>query len=196
MVDYLVHYYRRGGEPFQSLSDLPDADAIRLMQELYVEGSVFWERFKDPREYLDARRGVEAWLYREFVAQGGAPCTPRPIYLVLGHSRWAESMVDPATLASTAEIEVPLSIFRESEVSFTYPDSMVSMMVAAAKEPAHFQEGYHGELFTLARIREVVERKGMPEEGWQTNVPRSLAHYIEAQVWNRDLLWEWYRARC
>lgn len=196
MVDYLVHYYRRGCEPFQSLTELPDAEAIRLMHELYVEGSIFWERFKEPKDYLSARKAVEAWMYGEFLAQGGEPRMSRPIYMVLGRSRWAESVMDPVTAATTAEIEVPLSLFRESDVSFTYPDSMVSMMVAAAKDPALFQEGYHGELFTLERIREVVERKGMPEEGWQTNVPRSLAHYIEAQVWNRAVLWEWYRARC
>jgi len=195
VVDFLIHYYRRGEEPFRSLTDLCDADALRLMRQLYTEGSVFWERFKDPEDYLAARRRIEAWMYDEFVAQGGMPQERRPIYMTLGRSRWAESVVDPLTTAMTTEIEVPLAIFQDSDVSFTYPDSMVSMMVAAARDPSTFQPGYHGELFTRERIREIVERKGMPEEGWETRVPRRLAHYIEVQVWNREPIRRWYRGR-
>ncbi len=195
MVDFLIHYYRRGAEPFRSLTDLCDAEALRLMGELYAEGSVFWERFKDPQDYLVTRRRIEAWMYEEFVAQGGTPRERRPIYLTLGRSRWAESVVDPLTAATTSEIEVPLAIFQDADLSFTYPDSMVSTMVAASRDPSTFQPGYHGELFTLLRIREIVERKGMPDDGWETRVPRRLAHYIEAQVWNRDPLREWYRGR-
>ena len=35
-------------------------------------------------------------------------------------------MADAATLATTAEMQIPLPILRECDVSFTYPDSMIS----------------------------------------------------------------------
>lgn len=66
MIDYLIHYYRTGSEPFRSLSGLPDEDAIEIMRRLYVPGSVIWERFKDPAETLQRRREMEAWLRAEF----------------------------------------------------------------------------------------------------------------------------------
>jgi hypothetical protein len=84
MIDYLIHFYRRGTEPFRSLSALSDRDAMQIMQDLYVEGAVFWERFKDPSQYLRTRRQIEQWLRREFIAKGGAPQESWPIYMILG----------------------------------------------------------------------------------------------------------------
>lgn len=34
MIDYLTYYYRRGTEPFRSLSALSDEEAIEIMAEL------------------------------------------------------------------------------------------------------------------------------------------------------------------
>lgn len=188
VVDYLVHYYRKGTEPFRSLSALPEEDALRIMKSLYVEGSVVWERFRDPQQYLVERRQTEEWLRREFIAKGGSPQEPYPIYTVLGRSRWMLKMAGAATLATTAEIQIPLSILRECDVSFTYPDSMISHWFGVDQPPEYFQPDYHGKVFTLSEICSIVAIKGLPEEGWETNVPSSLAHYIEAQVWNREPL--------
>ena len=122
------------------------------MQDLYIEGSVFWERFEDPDQYLRTRRQIEQWLYQEFIAKGGAPQQSYPIYMMLGRSKWLLTAVDAATLATTAEIQVPLSLFQECDVSFTYPDSMVSFLVANQKESEYYLPDYHGKLFTLSEI--------------------------------------------
>ena len=193
MVDYLTYHYRRGTEPFSSLSALPDMDAVQRMKDLYVEGSVMWERFKDPHQYLQNRRQTEQWLHKEFIAKGGDPQETYPIYMMLGRSKWADRMADAATLATTVEMEIPLSIFRECDVSFTYPDSMISHWFGRDKPIEYYQPDYHGKVFTLSEILSIVEIKGLPEEGWETNTPASLPHYIEAQVWNRILLLEYKR---
>ena len=184
MIDYLIHYYRKGSQPFRSLSALPDGEALEIMKGLYIEGSVFWERFKDPWEYLQARRLTEHWLREAFIAKGGQPQELYPVYMILGRSKWVERMGDPATLAATAEIQVPLSIFGEGDLSFTYPDSMVTLLMESQKNPACYQPDYHGKLFTRAEMLAIVAVKGLPEEGWETGAPERLAHYVEAQVWN------------
>lgn len=191
MIDYLIHFYRSGTQPFQSLSALSDMDALQIMEGLYIEGAVIWERFKDPAQYLQARRQVEAWLRHEFVAKGGAPVESYPIYMVLGRSKWLDTAADAATLATTAEIQVPLALFGERDVSFTYPDSMVSWLLANQKEAEYYLPDYHGKLFTLSEIRAVVEANGQPGEKWGTNLPSFFANYIEAQVWNRKPLLEY-----
>lgn len=104
MIDYLIHFYKSGTEPFRSLSALPDREAIQIMQDLYVEGAVFWERFEDPNQYLRTRRQIEQWLRQEFIAKGGAPQETYPIYMILGRSKWLLTAIDAATLATTAEI--------------------------------------------------------------------------------------------
>jgi len=195
VIDFLIHYYRTGTEPFRSLSALPDAEAIEIMRSLYVEGSVIWERFKDPVDYLQGRRQIEAWLRQEFIRLGGQPQDQSPIYLVLGRSKWVERMADPATLSTTSAIQVPLSILGESDVSFTYPDSMVSYFLELRQDPEVYQPGYHGRVFTLSQIRKIVDEKGLPEEGWVTKTAADVAHYVEAQVWNCRLLEEYWRGR-
>jgi len=188
MIDYLVHAYKRDTEPFRSLSALSDVEAVDIMKDLYVEGSVFWERFKDPAGYLQLRRQVEDWLRSEFIAKGGKPRASYPVYMMLGRSRWVQTMLDATTLATTRELQVPLSIFRECDLSFTYPDSMVSFILNDQRDPEYYLPEYHGKVFTLCEMRSIVEANGLPGWKWGTNLPGDLANYIEAQIWNHKPL--------
>jgi hypothetical protein len=182
MVDYLTHYYQRGTPPFRSLSTLPDDEALHLMTALCDE-TLFGERFKDPLNYLHNRRRTEAWVRAEFSAKGGRPVEPYPIYMVLGFSSWIERAV-PITF-STCKIRFPLAIFQEGDVSFTYPDSMISNWFGQDQPIEYYQPEYHGKVFTRSEILAIVAARGLPEDGWEPRLPDHLAPYIEAQVWNR-----------
>jgi hypothetical protein len=191
MVDYLLHVYRKGSPPFRTLSILPEKEALRIMQRLYLEGSIFWERFKEPKSYLDFRKQVELAVRAAFAQKGGKPRDQHPIYLVLGSPKWMQTVSDPKTLETTELIRVPLSSVSEDQLSFTYPDSMVSALMAAEKNPEYYEPDYHGQVFTLSEMRKIIAKKGLPGEGWETRMPRHFAHYIEAQVWNRKALVEY-----
>jgi hypothetical protein len=191
MIDYLVHLYKSNTEPFRTLSILPEEDAIRIMQSLYMAGSIFWERFEDPVAYLRLRKQIEQHIRQAFIAKGGMPREPHPIYMAFGRTRWMLNDLDAVTLATTTEIEVPLSFFEECDVSFTYPDSMVSFLLANEKESEYYLPDYHGKVFTLSEIRSIVESSGLPGEKWGTNLPSSIPNYIEAQVWNHEPLLEY-----
>jgi hypothetical protein len=195
MVDYLIHFYKRGSRPFQSLSALPEREALSLMHSLYIEGSVFWERFQDPCEYLRFRRQVEGNLYKQFQDKGGRPKHDYPIYLMVGRPGWVVEAGDPITLQTTDEIRVPLSILREDEVSFTYPDSMVSALICQHKDASYYEPEYHGKAFTLQEMERIISVRGLPGEGWETSMPKHYAHYIEAQVWNKSVLEDYLTSR-
>ena len=98
--------------------------------------------------------------------------------------------LDDVTLATTTEIEVPLTLFEECDVSFTYPDSMVSFLLAREKESAYYLPDFHGKVFTLSEILSIVESSGLPGEKWGTNLPSAMPNYIEAQVWKYEPLLE------
>jgi hypothetical protein len=181
VIDFLTYYYKRGTEPFRSLSALPDEEAIKIMEGL-CDDTPFGARFKDPAQYLRNRRQTEQWVREEFVAKGGQPRAAFPIPMVLGSSPWmVKNAPNPAL---HAEICIPLSIFNEQDVSFTYPDSMISYWFGTEKPGEYFQPEYHGKVFTLSEMLTIVELKGLPEQGWKANLPSHLAPYIEAQVWN------------
>jgi len=188
MVDYLLHIYRKGSRPFQTLSDLPEAMALQIMEQLYIEGAVFWERFKEPRSYLSFRKQVEQTMRAAFKNKGGKPINEHPIYLIVGRPKWMDIVSDEKTLQTTEILRVPLSMIKRESVSFTYPDSMVSALIAAEQNPDYYEPEYHGKVFTFDEMMDIIEKKGLPGEGWETRMPKHYAHYIEAQVWDRSIL--------
>jgi hypothetical protein len=188
VIDYLLHLYKRDTEPFRTLSGLAEEEAVAIMQSLYVAGSIFWERFEDPVAYLRLRKQIEGSIRELFIAKGGRPKEAHPIYMAFGRTKWMQAGLDAVTLATTTEIEVPLSLFQESEVSFTYPDSMVSYFLAKEKEADYYLPDFYGKVFTLPEIRSIVEASGLPGELWGNRLPGSTPNYIEAQVWNHEPL--------
>ena len=192
MIDYLTHYYMPGTPPFRSLSALPEDEAIRIMESLYDEHSLVMVRFKNPRQYLQDRKRSEQWVREAFIRKGGKPQDCYPHYMVLGESKWivrATGNPDPPKLC------IPLSAFAEGDVSFTYPDSMISFWFGSEKPAEYFMADYHGVVFTRSEILTIVARKGMPEDAWESHLPDELAPYIEAQVWNHKPLFAYSQAQ-
>jgi hypothetical protein len=190
VIDYLTYYYKRGTEPFRSLSALSDEEAIKIMGEL-CDDTPFGRRFKDPVQYMRNRKQAEQWVREEFITKGGQPRSIYPIPMVLGESKWM--VKHSPTPEAHGEIRISLSVFTEHEVSFTYPDSMLSLWFSKEKPAEYYQPEYHGKVFTLFEILSIVKSKGLPEEEWKTSLPGDLAPYIEAQVWNHEPLLKYQR---
>jgi hypothetical protein len=188
MIDFLTYYYENGSVPFRCISELPDESAVHIMRELYRRhrGSVLYERFSHPEDYLRERRETEKWVRSEFTAKGGRPAAEHPVSMVLGSSTWIER--NAPDRRKHGEIQLPLALFSETDVSFTFPDSMVSRWLGAARPEEYFLPDFHGKVFTLGEIRKIVEALGLPEEKWGIPLPPDTGPYIEAQVWNRSPL--------
>ena len=157
--------------------------------EKLCDDTAYGERFKNPIQYLKNRKDTEQWVRAEFITKGGRPKDPYPIPMVLGSSKWLEEAAPDRE--KHGEIRIPLSIFTEYDVSFTYPDSMISHWFGWEKPEGYYQPDLHGRIFTLPEILSIVGEKGLPEDDWDTNLPSHLAPYIEAQVWRHELLLEY-----
>jgi hypothetical protein len=191
LIDYITHYYDRKAIPFRSLSSLSDEKAIKIMKSLYNEETEFSIRFKDPVQYLNNRRATEKWVRNEFIKKGGNPDEKHPIYTILGESKWLKKQ-KPKNIEE-ATIKLPLSIFQESDISFTYPDSMVSRWLAQSKPEKIYNKLYHGKIFLMSEILDIVNQKGIPEEDWNLNLPENMPTYIEGQVWNYKPIFEYIK---
>jgi hypothetical protein len=155
------------------------------MQGLYDQ-TVFGSRFKDPAQYLRGRKQAEQWVRQKFLEKGGCPRQAHPVYMVLGSSAWISRHAQEGE--AICETRVPLSAFRPGDVSFTYPDSMISLWFGSDRPAEYYLPDYHGQVFTLPEILAIVAEHGVPEECWDTHLPDDLAPYIEAQVWNCEPL--------
>jgi hypothetical protein len=165
---YITHYYRRGTPPFQSLSSLPEDQALDLMR-LLADDTPFGARFKDPEGYLQNRRTSEAWVRSEFIRKGGRPQLDYPIYFVLGESQWLVKNAPDRSLHQA--IQISLTAFDEGDLSFTYPDSMISFWLGHDPTSVLYLPEFHGKVFTRREILALVDRMGDPEGGWGRNLP-------------------------
>ena len=121
--DYATHYFLKDKEPFLNLSDLPEDKLQSVVKELDSRRtkSNRFNRVYGGR-YMELRRKTEHKLRDLFILAGGEPKRKVPHYFVLGESYWFKNLC-----SDTCEIKIPLSYFPSNAISFTYPDSFVSM---------------------------------------------------------------------
>jgi len=154
--------------------ELSDQDIINFMISNIPDDAIF---HKNPERYIQRRKETEKWLYQSFHALGGTPATIHPIYMTLGASSYIES-----TGHYNARHEFPLSLFPKSVVSFTYPDSYVSRLLAE-KPNEYFNPKFHGKVFTMSELGRLLEDPSVHNEAWRSE-KRKYDFFIEAQIWD------------
>jgi hypothetical protein len=183
MPTYITHYFVRGFEPFRSISDLDDASWQRLcgvLADRRAKDPTYHRRF-GPR-YRGVRLEAEEELRSRFKLIGGRVERTAPIYFCLGSSEWWRGFCDHD------EIRIELSDVDPETISFTYPDSLTSMGMLARFGIHHEAKPYHGKVFGLEQIGEVVREFGIPTgvspSGYREYHKEGLEIYIEAQLWS------------
>jgi hypothetical protein len=180
---FLTHYYHQNDRPFQSLSALTDRSALAIITNLQHRQGLVYRRFKDPENYLKLRCETEHWLRTEFIKKGGKPVTNYPQYFVVDRSVWIEAGYQ----GNFNLVQIPLTAFNSEQISFTYPDSMVSYWLQSHSDKDYYQHEYHGRVFSIDEITEIIDRFGIPDREWQNRSERKYDLFIEAQVWSDDL---------
>jgi hypothetical protein len=176
----LTHYYHPDDEPFQTLSCLSEADALQVITSLQQRTGAVYRRFRQPVEYLRQRRETEAWLRAEFIKKGGQPISEYPQYFVVDRAAWIEDGYN----GQSRMIQMSIADFHPQRVSFTYPDSMISYWLKSQSERVFYHHEYHGRVFGLREISQIIEQFGIPDTEWQTEPNRKYDLFIEAQVWD------------
>ena len=178
----LFYYYETAREPFLSISELEPGRFSALMDDLGIADVVdnrFDEKWKRDF-YLFFRPYTERKIRERFIQKGGKPTLIAPRYMTLGATTWFLDWYENA-----AAIEIPLTEIPSTSISFTYPDSMMSLLIAEDRyEPfARFKMPYHGEVFRLEELHGLIADYGLPDE----SDPRNLEYgnrIIEAQIWD------------
>ena len=171
--DFLVHYYEATDRPFRNLSDLPEAEAEAVLQQIRRAGDRFASQRAD--DYLTVRRGLEALVREKFIAKGGKPQRQRPHYLVVGDCPWLKHWY-----RNGCELRIALTAFRMEQVSFTYGDTFPAMRYEDDKP-------YRKQVYTLTELPGLIEQYGLPQL-WNAEGKLGPDRYIEAQVWDDEAL--------
>jgi hypothetical protein len=174
----VTHNYDPDRGPFRNLCTLSKDEAEQILNEIRAIG----KRNLKPN-YLQRRLATEEWLRTERTRKLGAPLLTHPIYCFLGDFEGVDS-------SRPLSIQIPLKAFAREAITFTYPDSMASLPLATCEEHRDERRPYHGHVFTLDEIEDVIATFGMP--GAVQGQPSS--HYdtfIEAQIWDDRPLYDY-----
>jgi hypothetical protein len=175
----LVHYHHKNDEPFQNLSALADEEALSVISNLRDRVGSVYHRFSNPERYLMQRRKAESWVRQAFIDKGGQPMATYPHYLTIERAKWIEEGYS----GQSQMVRFPVSAFPSAQISFTYPDSMISYWLKSQTDRVFYRPEYHGRVFLLGEIAEVIDVFGIPDEEWRTEAARKYDLFIEAQVW-------------
>lgn len=172
----LCHYYDCSQGPFRNLSDLPEAEAERVLNAIRAQGMGFASQ--RAVDYLSIRRGLEQRVRELFIEKGGQPRRERPHYMILGACDWVKSWY-----VAGCELCIPIANFAAEHVSFTYGDTFPAMRYGDGKPT-------RGKVYTMAELPVLVAEFGLPQI---CNPDGKLGpdRYIEAQVWDDASLRAW-----
>ncbi|MCJ8347619.1 hypothetical protein MJH12_18940 [bacterium] len=180
----LKHFYPYDSKPFLSLSSLSHSKALEIIHSFSNKEELVYRRFKKANKYLLERSHTEEWLKSEFIKKGGKPKDDYPTYFVLGDSPYVYEGYDQ----KCQTIEIDLSCIPEDQISFTYPDSMVSKWLSTQQNQIYFQETYHGQVFSKKEILTLMKSLKFPENEWKVDLNRKYDFFVEAQIWDKSLL--------
>ena len=171
--DVITHNYDPVRGIGKNICDLPACQAEQILEEIRASRT---RHIKV--NYLKRRIAVEDWLTAERYKKLGATVLNRPIYFFLGNFADGEDPSRPASLI------MPLDAFQPEALTFTYPDSMASLPIATHEHHLFHRKPYHGRVFTLPEIKDVVSQFGLPGAHWKTDTTMQYDKFIEVQVWD------------
>jgi hypothetical protein len=174
----VTHNYDPLHGPFRNICTLSDAEAQHVLDTIALSGKRLIRE-----NYLRRRRRTETWLLSERQRKMGAPVTEHPIYFFLG------DRADGLDRSRPESIVLPLAALPADMLTFTFPDSMASLPLGLYDEHAADRRSYHGKVFTLDEIGQVIAEFGMPAaERWQPAQSVKFDRFIEVQLWDDEPL--------
>ena len=179
---YLTRYFKAGEDPFISLNDLPLHEANVLKRkhcENYRIGGFYAED-----EYLEQRQNIERWIYRQLLQKGGNPTSRVPVYMILGDSPSGEYDIRADIQKDAAELRIPIEVLDLAAITFTFPDSMYKLTLDE-----------NGNILDDDRTNTPIVYMYDEIEAVMRKYERFLdVYYVEAQVWNREMLYRYYNS--
>lgn len=175
--NYLTRYYQCGENPFLSLNDLPLHEANRI-KRIHCHRNQIGD-FYSQDDYLIHRKEIETWIYQRLLEKGGKPKEKVPVYMTLGDSPTGEYDIRGDIQRNACEIKIPLFALDLSAVTFTWPDSMYRFTYDPNGKIIGGERTNTPDVYTYQEVIEIIKRYDVYE---------NYSNYIEAQVWNREML--------
>ncbi len=179
---FLYHYYEIEQGPFLNITQNKFEEAIKIQNNISVGFNS-----KRPPNYIELRFALEKRLKESFVAKGGKPKRNDPFYFTLGECEWLKSCYK-----NPGVVKIPLTAIKPGQISFTYPDSMVSFQLYDELKLSKYRKACNGHVYLLNELKVLLNEYGLPsEEKWLSQENLKYDRYVEVQVWDDFIINEY-----
>lgn len=166
---YIVNYRHTNSEPLKSITALSKDEAFLIAENLYKENPCRAHNRFSPQffpNYYQYRLETEKWLYEKFIQLGGEPKIKNPFYFVLHNCE-----IFYENFNNGIETKIRINDINNSDISFTFGDSMAMMDSKERKEP-----------FTKNKLMEYIALNDGNVEKFIDSI-KTQYNCIEAQLW-------------
>jgi hypothetical protein len=179
---FLTRYGNDTGNPFISLNEFPfeKAQAIKEAHCRKYNIGGFYAEYN----YLIHRKEIEMWIYSQFKAKGGKPKCETPIYMFLGDTPEGENDIRNDIQKDAKGYRIFLSQLDLDTISFVYPDSMYEMDYDENGVPLDGHRTNTPEVLLYDELEEYILTH---------NILKNPKFTIEAQIWDKNKLYEIWR---
>lgn len=169
----IVNYCHPDCTPMRNILRLPKNDAFSLAQKMADrnKASTAFYRFADFVNYYPLRVKVDQLLRDSFIDLGGQPEEHHPLFFVLQSSSYLENWFDYGAITKILLHKIPAK-----DISFVYGDSS-----------AVFQRTGELNVFTKKMLLDTIKNFPGSIDDFLHDIEKKH-HYIEAQLWNDNLL--------
>lgn len=173
--EFLYHYYEMEQGPFLNITQNQFDEAKNIQNNISVGFNS-----QRPPNYIELRFALEKRLKEGFIAKGGKPKRNDPFYFTLGACEWMKSCYK-----NPGVVKIPLTNIKSEQVSFTYPDSMVSFQFFDEPKLAKYRKACNGQVYLLNEMKELLNQYGVPsEDKSHSQEKHKYDKYVEVQVWD------------
>ena len=183
--NFLTRYHTANVDPFVSLNDYPHEKANEIKLSHCHRNNI--GGYYAQEEYLLHRKRVEKWIYSQLIKRGGNPKCNVPIYMALGESPKGEFDIRHDIQKDAIEFQIPVSYLDMKAVTFTYPDSLINSTYNKHGDRVNAQLTNEPGVYLYHELEELIRKYHVYDEPYE--------HYIEAQVWDREMLYAFLRSR-
>jgi len=177
--EYLFHYFELDQGPFRNITNNEFEEAVTIQNNISKGFNS-----KRPPNYISLRFALEKRLKESFIAKNRKPNRNDPFYFTLGECNWVKSLYD-----NPGVVKIPLKDIDAGQISFTYPDSMVSFQFYDEPKLATYRKTCNGQVYLLEELSTLIDEFGLPSEDiWQSQEAMKYDRYIEAQLWDDTII--------
>jgi len=176
---WILHYFD-GGEPWRSISDLPEDEALAINAKTGKKSGVCSVTGKE--KYYQDRLQVEAWDRTQHINRGGCVDSLNPVYAILSDVEIPEKPYRPGNCIAIPAEHIPVEF-----LSLTFGDSFPNYFLSRERDKTMASPHLWGRSYSPKDLIDVLADRPLCQDWLPEKYSGKNSFYVEVRIYTRNL---------